>query len=77
MPSEAGNPERALHWLVADALEALIPLVDVWAADVSHRSPGRSLRAEAAGYDAGVQAMAAEVKDQLVERVLRLRGDGK
>jgi hypothetical protein len=63
-----------LHLLVADTLEALIPVVDTWAADVKSRPHLRDLQAYAEGRAAGIDAMAAEVKDQLVERVLRLRG---
>ena len=68
------DPNRAFHFLIADALEALIPLVDRWAEDVKGQLHGEHLRGYAEGYEAGVQQMAAEVKDQLVERVLRLRG---
>lgn len=71
---ERDDAGRVLHLLVADALEALIPLVGGWAADVKHRPHARDLRAYADGYDAGVDAMGAEIKDQLVERILRLRG---
>lgn len=69
---EAG---RILHLLVADALEALLPMVDSWAAEVKERPRVASLQAQARAHDAGVDAMAAEVKDQLVERILRLRAE--
>jgi hypothetical protein len=61
------------HLLVADALEALISVVDQWSADVKNRPRLSALQAQSRAYEAGVDAMAAEVKDQLVERVLRLR----
>jgi hypothetical protein len=64
---------KAFSFLVADALEALIPLVDGWAQDVESQLHGHHSRAYADGYAAGVRRLAAEVKDQLVERVLRLR----
>lgn len=66
--------DRALHYLVADAIEALIPLVDEWAMEVKARRASNPMRSYVAAYEAGVQGMTSEVKDQLVERVLRLRG---
>lgn len=68
-----GDASRAIHLLVADALEALIPLVDVWARDAERHLTGAQSTAYAEGYRAGTRAMSREVKDQLVERVLRLR----
>jgi hypothetical protein len=73
MAREGDEAGRILHLLVADALEALIPLVDGWAAEVKDRPRVAALQAQAQAYDRGVDAMAAEVKDQLVERILRLR----
>lgn len=67
------DPGRIFQLLVADALEALLPLVDQWAADVERRQFGDHARGHAQGYQAGVRQMAAEVKDQLVDRILRLR----
>ena len=72
-PNREDSPDRAFHYLVADAIEALIPLVDDWAAEVKSRRVGGAMRSYGQTYDAGVQDMASEVKDQLVERVLRLR----
>ena len=71
---ERDDAGRVLHLLVADALEALIPLVDGWADEVKVRPHASGLRSYADGYAAGVDAMSAEIKDQLVERILRLRG---
>lgn len=68
------DPEKVFSFLVADALEALLPLIDDWAENVTQRRHGEHLRAYAEGYDMGVKTMAAEVKDQLIERILRLRG---
>ena len=67
------EPEKVFSFLVADALESLLPLVDTWAENVTQRRHGEHLRGYADGYDMGVKNMAAEVKDQLVERILRLR----
>lgn len=72
-PGLGDDPQRALHFLVADALEALIPLVDAWAEEVKIHPLGEHARGYADGYRAGVQRMGAEVKDQLIERVLLLR----
>jgi hypothetical protein len=68
-----GDAARAFHFLVADALEALIPLLDSWSEEVKSRPRAEHLRAYAEGYAAGVDAMTAEVKDQLVARILALR----
>ena len=67
------SPERAIHILVSDALEALVPLIDQWAESAKSHRVGERLRSYAEGYDHGVDAMASEVKDQLVERIVRLR----
>jgi hypothetical protein len=75
MARDDDDAGRILHLLVADALEALIPLVDRWSAQVKERPRVASLQAQARAHDAGVDAMAAEVKDQLVERILRLRSE--
>lgn len=75
MSREDNEAGRILHLLVADALEALIPLVDGWARGVKERPRVASLQAQARSHDAGVDAMASEVKDQLVERILRLRAE--
>lgn len=75
MSREGDEAGRILHLLVADALEALIPMVDGWAAHVKDRPRVASLQAQARAHDAGVDAMASEVKDQLVERILRLRAE--
>lgn len=64
---------RAFHYLVADALEALVPQVDEWAEDVRGRTFGQRPLGYGEGYEAGVARMAAEVKDQLVARILALR----
>ncbi|MGH2448865.1 MAG: hypothetical protein ACRDFS_09735 [Chloroflexota bacterium] len=69
--NEAGN--RVLVLLLADALEALIPMVDEWAGNVAAHPAGEHTLAYRRGYEAGVSRMAAEMKDQLVDRVLRLR----
>jgi hypothetical protein len=75
MTRDGDDAGRILHLLVADALEALIPLVDGWAAQVKDRPRMAALQAQARAHDAGVDAMAAEIKDQLVERILRLRAE--
>jgi hypothetical protein len=49
--------------------------VDGWAAQVKDRPRMAALQAQARAHDAGVDAMAAEIKDQLVERILRLRAE--
>jgi hypothetical protein len=67
------NAEKAFHYLVADALEALIPMVDTWADEVKSHPLGDRPRGYVEGYEAGVERMAAELKDQLVERILVLR----
>lgn len=67
------GPARAIHILVSDALEALLPLVDEWADSAKRHRIGNGLRAFAEGYERGVESMASEVKDQLVERITRLR----
>lgn len=67
------DPNRAFRLLVADSLEALIPLVDEWLETVAMRAPAGRTHAYAQGYRAGARAMGAEVKDQLVDRILRLR----
>jgi len=71
MPEDDAN--RAFHLLVADSLEALLPLIDDWAATAETRRPPGRNHAYSQGYRAGTRGMAAEVKDQLVERILRLR----
>lgn len=70
---QSDNPERIFHLLVADALEALIAQVDNWEDAVRHYPHAGRPGGYPAGYEAGVRRMAAEVKDQLVERMLRLR----
>lgn len=67
------DPAKAISFLVADALESLIPLVDTWASNVETRLHGQHPLGYADGFSAGVQQMTAEVKDQLIERILRLR----
>lgn len=67
------NPSRVIPLLVADALEALLPLIDEWSREAEHSHFGEHVRGYADGYHAGVRSMAAEVKDQLVERILLLR----
>lgn len=67
------DPGRVFSLLVADALEALIPMVDEWAGNVERYRFGERDRGYTDGYQAGVRAMAAEVKDQLIDRILRLR----
>jgi hypothetical protein len=69
----ADQPGRVFALLVADALEALLPLVDEWARDVDEQRLGGHGASYAAGYEAGVRRMAAEFKDQLVARILELR----
>lgn len=70
---EQDDPGKAFHYLVADALESLIPQVDEWARVAEGNMLDRRTVGYADGYIAGVRQMAAEVKDQLVERVLALR----
>ncbi|MDQ2741479.1 MAG: hypothetical protein M3Z66_04175 [Chloroflexota bacterium] len=64
---------KVFSFLVADALEALVPLMDEWSQEVMESRFGDRGAAYAEGYHAGVRHMAAEIKDQLVERILRLR----
>lgn len=71
----ADDPSRVFSLLVADALEALIPLVDEWAEGVQAHRFGEHGRGYTDGYETGVRGMAAEVKDQLIERILRLRAE--
>ncbi|MGH2443700.1 MAG: hypothetical protein ACRDFX_11145 [Chloroflexota bacterium] len=74
MPAGGANDAgKAIQILVSDALEALVPLVDEWALLVTKRAGGIRTRGFAEGYAAGIEGMRSEVKDQLIERVLRLR----
>lgn len=74
MTSEsAGEASKAIHYLVADALESLLPQVDGWAEDVRGMEFGQHALGYRDGYAAGINRMAAEIKDQLVARILALR----
>jgi hypothetical protein len=68
------NPGRVFNLLVADALEALLPLLDDWQEQVQSHMYGDRPQAYADGFRAGTRAMAAEVKDELVARIIQLRG---